>query len=221
MERVNRIARCAAAPHLARGRRMRTYEAGKEPLAAAAADTRDWVFDLLENPRYRERLEVLAGSRWPGARAASRACARSSWTTGTTRRSTTSAGASRAARRASRSAWTRPLPRPSARSTAATRSTSCWRRRVAIAAPLAGSHLINGGGGGRPGRAGRRQPDDGPGDDRRRTTPATTPGTTTPATTPATTTPGETTPAATTPVVTPVRARSTSGRARQAGSADT
>jgi hypothetical protein len=40
---------------------MKTYQAGKGPIEAWGGETRGWVFDLLENPRYRERLEVLAG----------------------------------------------------------------------------------------------------------------------------------------------------------------
>src|SRR5262245_37969041 len=47
--------------HPARGHRMKTYEAGKDTTDSPVADGRDWVFTLLENPRYRERLAVLAG----------------------------------------------------------------------------------------------------------------------------------------------------------------
>ena len=58
---MNRNARCAAASHRAWGRQMNRYEAGKDPVEEWGGETRDWVFPLLDNPRYRERLEVLAG----------------------------------------------------------------------------------------------------------------------------------------------------------------
>ncbi len=39
---------------------MKTYGAGRDRGQQQSGDPRDWVFDLLDNPRYRERLEVLA-----------------------------------------------------------------------------------------------------------------------------------------------------------------
>ena len=39
---------------------MKTYQAGKDRVETWGGETRAWVFDLLENPDYRERLEVLS-----------------------------------------------------------------------------------------------------------------------------------------------------------------
>lgn len=39
---------------------MKTYQAGKDPVEAWNGETRGWVFELLENPEYRKRLESLA-----------------------------------------------------------------------------------------------------------------------------------------------------------------
>ncbi len=182
---------------------MRTYEAGKEPLAAAAADTRDWVFDLLDNPRHRERLEVLAGlelARRPGCEPCLRALVLDDWDYETLYH----LGWCESCRSASFALGM---------DTTAPKAVSSKFRRhalyvvlaagVAIAAPLAGSHLINGGGGGGKVAQGGGNPTTVPATTPG-TTPATTPGTTTPTTTPVETTPVETTPAATTPVVTPV-----------------
>jgi hypothetical protein len=192
-------------PHLAWGRHMRTYVAGKEPLEAVGPDTRDWVFDLLENPRYRERLEVLAGlslARRPGCEPCLRALVMDDWNY----EALYHLGWCESCRAASFALGM---------DTTAPKAVSSKFRRhalyvvlaagVAIAAPLAGSHFLNdGGNGGQVAQGGGDGQTTAPATTTPGTTPATTPATTPGATTPGETTPGATTPGSTTPVVTPV-----------------
>ena len=63
--------------HPAWGLGMNRYEAGKDPVEEWGGETRDWVFPLLGNPRYRQRLEELATVDLTGGPGASRVCARS------------------------------------------------------------------------------------------------------------------------------------------------
>lgn len=195
--------------HGAWGRQMNRYEAGKDPVEEWGGETRDWVFPLLGNPRYRERLEVLAGvdlTRRIGCEPCLRSLVLDQWTPETLHH----VGWCDSCRKASIALGKMP---------AAAGVAGAHRRRravlialvagVAIAAPLAGSQLIGGGGDNRGGVA---QPLPG-------TTPTTTPGTTpstTPGTTP-TTTPGTTptTTPTTTPGTTPTTTPTTTGSSPQ------
>jgi len=189
---------------------MRTYQAGKDPVEAWGGETRAWVFDLLENPEYRRRLEALAAldlTRRPGCEPCLRALVIDDWDY----ESLHHLGWCESCRAASLALGID--------TTAATTVGSGYGKRalvvvlvagVAIAAPLAGSHLLNRGDDDRGGVAQQTTPSTTPG-----TTPSTTPGTTpstTPGTTPSTTpstTPTTTTPVTTTPVEPVPRSRPT------------
>jgi hypothetical protein len=165
---------------------MRTYQATRGPLPAAGGDTRDWVFGLLGNARHRRRLEALAAldiARRPACEPSLRALVTDDWDHDTLYH----VGWCQSCRAAALALGM----------TTGSGARSPHRRHalyvvlaaaVAIAAPLAGSDLLNRDGGHTVAQSGGS-----------RTTPATTtPGTTstTPATTPAQTT--------TAPAVTPV-----------------
>ncbi len=62
---------------------MNRYEAGKDPVEEWGGETRDWVFPLLGNPRYRQRLEGLASvdlTRRPGCESCLRSLVMDEWT---------------------------------------------------------------------------------------------------------------------------------------------
>jgi hypothetical protein len=199
---------------------MNRYQAGKDPVEEWGGETRDWVFPLLGNPRYRQRLEELASvdlTRRPGCESCLRSLVMDEWTPETLHH----VGWCDSCRRASIALGEMP---------AGAGAAGAHRRRravlvaliaaVAIAAPLAGSQLIGGGGDNRGGVAqplpattpGSTTPTTTPG-----TTPTTTPGTTpstTPSTTPTTTTTGSTPP--TVPPVDPTPRAKPSTRGQQA-----
>ena len=178
---------------------MRTYQASRGPLAVTGGDARDWVFGLLENARHRRRLEALAAldlARRPDCEPSLRALVTDDWDHDTLYH----VGWCQSCRAAALALGV---------TTASGAARSPHRRHalyvvlaaaVAIAAPLAGSELLNRDSGQTVAQSGGS-----------RTTPATTPGTTpsTPATTPAQTT--------TDPALTPVpRAKHTRSHAVRA-----
>jgi hypothetical protein len=189
---------------------MNRYQAGKDPVEAWGGETRGWVFPLLGNPRYRQRLETLAGvdlTRRAGCESCLRALVMDQWTPETLHH----VGWCDSCRKASIALGKIPAGAGGAGAHRRRRAVLVALVAVAIAAPLAGSQLIGGGGDNRGGVAQQvpaTTPSTTPG-----TTPTTTPGTTptttpgtTPATTPTTTEPTTTpttTPAPTKPVVDP------------------
>ena len=56
---------------------MKTYQAGRDAVETWGGETRAWVFDLLENPDYRRRLEALSELDLKRRAGCERACARS------------------------------------------------------------------------------------------------------------------------------------------------
>src|SRR3954453_1985166 len=136
------------------GQGMNRYEAGKEPVEEWGGETRDWVFPLLGNPRYRERLEELAKvelTRRPGCESCLRSLVVDQWTPETIHH----LGWCDSCRRASIALGKIP---------AGGTGGHGGRHAVllvllagaAIAAPLVGSQLIGGGGDNPGGGAGAR-----------------------------------------------------------------
>jgi hypothetical protein len=176
---------------------VRTYHAAKDRVEAWDGETRAWVFDLLENPDHRRRLDTLADvdlRRRAGCESCLRSLVLDRWTPETLHH----VGWCDSCRRAS-IALGRFAAAPQRRRRAVLVALVA---AVAIAAPLAGSQIIGGGGDNRGGGA-QALP---------QTTP-TTPGSTTPGTTP-TTTPGSTTPAV--PIVDPTPRSKPAKRGQQA-----
>jgi hypothetical protein len=169
---------------------MRTYQAGEDPVDAWGGETRAWVFDLIENPGYRRRLEELAGldlTRRAGCEACLRALVTDDWDY----QSLFHLGWCQSCRNASLALGMdtrKTAARPHRRRALAIALVAA----VAIAVPIAGSRMIGGGSDSRGGVAQQVL----------HTTPA-TPGSTTPSTTPTATTPGSTTPP-TVPIVDPI-----------------
>jgi hypothetical protein len=174
---------------------VNTYTSGQDGGGAPEhPDSREWVFGLLANPRYRRRMEQLEGldlRRRPGCEPCLRALVTGEWTPEALHHLgwCDSCGAAAVAL---------GMHAPAA-------ASSFFRRRAGwlavaafavVAVPLVGSQVINQGSQARGGGA-IRVPAATTG--KPSTAPSTTPGTTTPATT----TPGTTTPGTTTPV-TPV-----------------
>jgi hypothetical protein len=174
---------------------MKTFKAGNEPIEKWGGETRDWVFDLLENAHYRERLELLAGldlTRRSGCEPCLRALIMDNWDY----ESLYHLGWCDSCRRASFALGMD--------ASTATVAGSPHRKRAflialaaaaAIAVPVAASQLLGGGHNPRGGVASPVVTATNP----QTSTPSTTPGTT-PTTTPATT---PTTTPATTPTTTP------------------
>ncbi|MDX6598877.1 MAG: hypothetical protein QOE87_2764 [Gaiellales bacterium] len=177
---------------------MRTYQAGKDPAEAWGGETRAWVFDLIENPGHRRRIEQLAVldlTRRAGCEAGLRALVTDDWDYQTL----------------FHLGWCQSCRNASLALGMDTHKTAVppHRRRalvialvagVAIAAPIAGSRMIGGGSDSRGGVAQQVL----------RTTPP-TPGSTTPSTMPTATTTVSTTPP-TVPIVDPIpRAKPANG----------
>jgi hypothetical protein len=205
---------------------MKTYQAGKDPVEAWGGETRAWVFDLLENPEYRRRLEALAAldlQRRPGCEPCLRALVTDKWDY----ESLHHLGWCESCRSASLALGMDTSSKKAGSGNARRALVVVLVAGVAIAAPLAGSQLLNRGNDDRGGVAQQTTPSTTPGTTPS-TTPSTTPGTTpsttpgtTPTTTPSTTattpTTTATTPTTTTPVVKPVpRSRPAKGRGEQA-----
>jgi hypothetical protein len=201
---------------------MRTYQAGKDPGGSPGGESRAWVFDVLENPEHRRRLDALAGldlKRRAGCEPCLHALVTDDWN----HESLHHLGWCESCRNASLALGM---------NTSSKMAGYPYRRAlvvalvagVAIAAPLAGSRLLDDGNNGRGGVA-QQVTQTTPG-----TNPSTTPGTnpsttptttaTTPGTTPATTstatTPTTTEPATTNPVIKPVPRTRTTSRGHQA-----
>ena len=185
---------------------MKTYDAGKDRGQQQSGDPRDWVFDLLENPRYRERLDVLAGldlTRRAGCEQCLHALVTNEWDY----EALYHLGWCESCRKASFALGTDATPSPRRMPYARRAVWVVLAAGLVIAAPLAGNHFldernnVSRGGSALPGTTM-------PANTNPTTTPATTP-TTTPSTTPTTTpttTPSTTpTTTSTTPTVPPIK----------------
>src|SRR6476469_6732303 len=130
---------------------MNRYEAGKDPVEEWGGETRDWVFPLLGNPRYRERLEELAKvdlTRRPGCESCLRSLVMDEWTPETLHH----VGWCDSCRRASTALGKIPAG-PAGPHRGRRAALLLLLAGAAIAAPLAGSQLIGGGGDDRDGVA--------------------------------------------------------------------
>jgi hypothetical protein len=169
---------------------MRTYQPAKDPVEAWSGETRAWVFDLIENPGHRRRIEQLAVldlTRRAGCEACLRALVTDDWDY----QSLFHLGWCQSCRDASLALGMDTAHKTAVRPHRRRALVIALVAAVAIAVPIAGSRMIGGGSDSRGGVA-QQVP---------HTTPA-TPGSTTPSTTPATT-PGSTTPP-TVPIVDPI-----------------
>ena len=148
---------------------MKTYQAGKDPVETWGGETRAWVFDLLENPDYRRRLEALSEldlKRRAGCEPCLRALVTDDWDyeslhhlgwCESCRAASLALGMDTSSKKAGGYPYKRAL-------------VVAMVAAVAIAAPLAGNRLLDGRGGGNGGVA-QQGPQTTPG-----TNPSTTPG---------------------------------------------